>query len=30
MLAIGFFGWTLGAFILGVIVGFLIAFTGRY
>jgi len=30
MLAIGFFSWTLGAFLLGMLVGFLICFTGRY
>jgi hypothetical protein len=30
MLAVGLFTWTLIAFILGIIVGFLIALTGRY
>ena len=30
MLALGLFTWTLGAFVLGIIVGFLIAFTGRH
>jgi hypothetical protein len=30
MLAIGLFTWTFIAFVLGIVVGFLIAFTGRY
>jgi hypothetical protein len=30
MLAIGLFTWTLLAFCIGMVVGFLIAFTGRY